>query len=631
MPDTGLGISPVYPENLLEASLDEPVPGSLIMGTVTVAGWAFSPSGIISRVEVWLDETRLGQIKYGLPRPDVAQSFKGIAPLNCGYRGLLDFNAEAIGEGEKKLRVLISDQSGQQRELSLIVQVQTPGNPTSPEAYRHWQRQHTIDKATLVGQRADFTQLSQPPRFRLQIRLKPETLLFHLQATLSSLQSQTYQGWELYPAPPDPEKWADFAREDERIRTGDEPENDFDWLIWLEAGDQLAPQALFRLYEWLEQHPEAAAVYPDEDWRNETGEFVQPFFKPDWSPEYLRHTNYVGAGLVVRREIMAEVNLATGPELALELAELPDLVVGHIPEVLIHRVGSPLSEGEEQEGQVTQIGAVSDENNRASPRRYYPTLSLLFQPGSLEVAQLEKYLTEFFDRVRYPNLELLLVGENKPVVHQRDWPMPVRFLRFSHQAGLAARFNEAVAHAEGDYLLFLDKASPVLSEDWAENLLYYAEQSQVGAVGGLVLTENQTVAEAGLRLNPQEGLLPLSRGYPAGSSGYHQSLKVAHEVSALSLQGLLLKKALFKQVGGFNPLFESVYVGPDLCLRLRQADFQLIFTPDAVLKQADVNWLDDGDLMLEKMLFMDIWQDWLEQYDSFYNPNFNQNYSDYRI
>ncbi len=654
------------PKTLFESSLDEPAPLDLISGTVLVRGWAFSEPEPISWVEVWLDKTCLGQASYGFSRPDVARSFEGQLPDNCGFRGLLDFNPLLIGEGAKRLCVLIGGRTGQQFELNTLVQVQLPQHGATAEAYRQWRQQHDPDEATLAIQRRDFARLKTPELFRLELVVRPDTELSHLQATLGSLQAQTYSAWELHLIEASQEQWADFARQDERIwlfeattttttatqESGAES-NRSGWLTLLEVGAQLAPQALFRLYEWGEQHPNAVAVYADEDWLNEAGEPVRPFFKPDWSPEYLRQTNYIGPVLALRQEqaaiALGELELSNAkaalePALAvgLRLAERSDLEVSHLPELLCHRLVPVSSARLEQQAALvtahlarTGRTAVAEQSQSrwkmvALPRSDYPRLSLLLSSDQASPIQLENYLNDFFETVRYPNLELLILTKNS-CAPRLELPVPVHYLRFGERTGLAAMFNQAVAYTAGDYLLFMDQLGPVLTQNWPEELLRYAEQPGVGGVGGLILTEHNTVAAAGLRLHSQEGVLPVLRGYPIELTGHDRVLRAAREVSTLNLQGLMLKKGLFEQLGGFNPFFESRYAGPDFCLRLRQAGFRVIFTPEAALRQVGPNWLDDNGNTLEKMLFLDIWQAWVPLPDQFYNPNFNQSYSDYRI
>lgn len=641
----GLGPEPLlHPGVLFEYSVDEPLPGSVIGGLVLVKGWAFSTNEPVSRVEVWLDNTRLGYLDCELPRPDVGRAYPGKASANCGYRGWLDFNPSVVGSGEKSLRLLISDRAGNRQELSVAVQVQTPGNGPTVAAYRQWRQQPGREDS---HQTTSLIPLSNPLCFRLRLSQAADTNLSQLQATLDSLQNQDYAHWELCL---EQAQWVALAAQDSRVRwlSEAEAEAEADWLVLIEAGDQLAPQALFRLYEWLIEHPQATAVYADEDWLDETGERSQPFFKPDWSPEYLRQTNYSGPLLAVRPTVAGRVLDEAGDEPALAvglwLTEQTGLQIGHLAEVLYHR-NVPLAaarlagQAELITAHLSRIGRAAVAQPRpdqsglkivALPRKYYPMISVLLRPGPLAPGQLEKYLDQFFDTVLYPNLELLILesggGSRLPAL-----PMPVHYLRFSEKAGLSQVFNQAAALAEGDYLLFLAGLNSVLSADWLEHLLDYAEQPEIGAVGGLCLTAHNTIAEAGLRLHPRDGVQPILRGYPATSSGYGDALVAAREVSALSLQGLLLKKSLFEQQGGFNPLFESGYAGVDLCLRLRQLGFRLIFTPDAVVQSPGPSWWEASGTALEKILLLDIWQDCFEQPDAFYNPNFDQNYSDYRI
>ena len=635
---------------LLEASLDQPQPAKVVYGTVLVSGWAFSQSEKVNQVEAWLDKVYLGKLDYGLPRPDVALAHKGQAPCHCGYRSILDFNPLVVGIGEKILRVVVTNASGNRQELKVSVQVQLPGLGPTVAAYHHWLKQIEPDYLVLKGQQEDFARLTQTPGFRISVPISSETTPAILQNTLDSLLNQTYQAWEFWLILNNPhqlEQWSKFAQQDKRIRltqNNNQPEKSLgdstaDFLVLLKPGDQLAPPALFRLYSWLHQNPDAVAVYTDEDNLNEVGERYAPFFKPDWSPEYLRQVDYTGDFLVVRSSVASLTESpGLGVDFRLRLAEQPQTQVGHISEVLYHRAASvPLQvEAAKDEVKVTNRGLnqpkVAVRPNSSLPRRRYPQISILLRPGKLEFEQfeMEKYFDKLFELTNYPDFELLFL-QSGPGLSLPTFSVPSQQLRFDARAGLSSIFNQANTRAKGEYLLLLDGLSQPLNGDWLENLLFYAEQPDVGAVGGLGMTSQNTVAEAGLRLSSSEGVLPLLRGYPAGSEGYGAALLAAREVSALSCQGLMLKKSLVAQSGGFNPLFDYGYAGVDFCLRLRRAGFRLIFTPEATLLQPGPSWLDDSAANLDKMLLLDIWQDWFEQPDPFYNPNFDQNYYDYRI
>src|SRR4029078_12054626 len=67
-----------------------------------------------------------------------------------------------------------------------------------------------------------------------------------------------------------------------------------DFVALLDHDDELAPDALLEVAELLDRHPHTDVVYTDEDKLDFDGTHVEPFFKPDWSPEYLNSTMYLG-------------------------------------------------------------------------------------------------------------------------------------------------------------------------------------------------------------------------------------------------------------------------------------------------------------------------------------------------
>jgi len=120
-----------------------------------------------------------------------------------------------------------------------------------------------------------------------------------------------------------------------------------------------------------------------------------------------------------------------------------------------------------------------------------------------------------------------------------------------------------------------------LTPHWVEEMLYYAEQDDVGAVGGLILTPDQVVQQAGIAVTSQSSVEPMWNGHGAESDGCFASLKTAHEVTALTSTCLMIRKELFERCGGFltGPLTSGHDI--DMCLRLISMDKRNIFTPHA--------------------------------------------------
>jgi GT2 family glycosyltransferase len=203
-------------------------------------------------------------------------------------------------------------------------------------------------------------------------------------------------------------------------------------------------------------------------------------------------------------------------------------------------------------------------------------------------------------------------------------PFPDPF-NYSRANNLGAR------RARGDYLVFLNNDTDVVSGDWIDQLLYYAEQPGVGAVGGLLLFRDRTVQHAGIVMGFRGTADHVMRGFPFGSDGYAGSLACAREVSAVTGACMMVAAPLFREMGGFNEHFATHYQDVDFCLRLLRAGRRNIFTPGAVLYHFESATRSSRYDFVDRMLLLDLWEDRIEAGDPFYNPNFDLGRTDYTV
>ena len=111
--------------------------------------------------------------------------------------------------------------------------------------------------------------------------------------------------------------------------------------------------------------------------------------------------------------------------------------------------------------------------------------------------------------------------------------------------------------------------------------------------------------------------------------GYAGSLACAREVSAVTGACLMIRKALFEEIGGFNEHFFTAYQDVDLCLRLRARGLRIICTPQALLFHHESISRQSYYDMIDRMLLLDRWEDVIERGDPYYNPNLNLERGDY--
>jgi O-antigen biosynthesis protein len=430
-----------------------------------------------------------------------------------------------------------------------------------------------------------------------------------------------------------------------------------DYVCFLDHDDLLDWSALKSLARKTREGYDV--VYSDEDKLDDvTNELGDPFFKPAWSPEYFRGAMYVGHLLCVRREIATQTRFdpafdgVQDFDFMLRISET-GAKIGHIPRVLYHWRKTPGSIAEASDAK-PQIGALQQSAVNAHlvrlklparteqsnfphrlkilplPQTKFPSISIIV-PTKDAVEVLGRCLESVSAKTSYPDFEMILMDNEttderalqlmaRHSARRIAFPDPFNFSRANNQGAMAAK---------GDFLVFLNNDTEIITDDWLQHLLYYAEQPDVGAVGGLLIYEDWTVQHAGVALGMRGTADHIMRGFPIDVDGYAGSLACAREVSAVTGACLMIRKSLFHEIGGFNEHFFTAYQDVDLCLRLRARGLRLICTPQALVVHHESVSRQSYYDMIDRMLLLDQWETVIERGDPYYNPNLNLERGDY--
>ncbi|HEV2841969.1 MAG TPA: glycosyltransferase [Chthoniobacterales bacterium] len=430
-----------------------------------------------------------------------------------------------------------------------------------------------------------------------------------------------------------------------------------DYVCFLDHDDVLHWPALEAMAEKIRDGYDV--IYSDEDKLDDaTGELVEPFFKPAWSPEYFRGVMYVGHLLCVRREIAVKTRFDSAFdgvqdfEFMLRVSET-GARIAHIPRILYHWRKTPGSIAEAGDAK-PQIGALQQNavnahlarlklparaeqsdlphrlKIRPASRNKFPVVSIII-PTKDAPEILGRCLKSISEKSSYPEFEVILMDNE--TTDERSLRLmeqyPVRRIAFPDPFNFSRANNQGAMAATGEFLVFLNNDTEIVTEDWIEHLLYYAEQPEVGAVGALLIYEDRTVQHAGVALGMRGTADHIMRGFPMGVDGYAGSLACAREVSAITAACLMIRKSLFQELGGFNEHFFTAYQDVDLCLRLRERGLRLIYTPRAlVVHHESVSRRNYYD-MIDRNLLLDQWESIIGRGDPFYNPNLNLERGDY--
>jgi GT2 family glycosyltransferase len=431
-----------------------------------------------------------------------------------------------------------------------------------------------------------------------------------------------------------------------------------EFVAFLDHDDLLHNEAVARSLAALDQGLDA--VYTDSDKVDAFGLRTEPFHKPAWSPDYFRGVMYVGHLLTLRTELArraggfdSRFDRIQDYEFFLRVSEQTQRI-GHIPEVLYHwrTVPGSIASEESAKGDIQnlQVAAVSQHLARlalpalAEPGpqahrvrvkpalRDYPKISIVI-PTKDAPDVLETCLKSLFERSTYTRFEVVLCDNDTtdararnlftrfPVVVQ---PVPGRF-------NYSRANNLGVAASSGEYLVFLNNDTELVTPDWLEEMLLYAAQPGVGAVGAKLLYPDRTLQHAGVILGMRGTADHGMRFAPEDADGYFGSLSVAREVSAVTAACLMVRRSSFDAARGFNEHYFTAYQDVDLCLTLRRQGLRNIFQPNAVLLHYESRTRGKYYDHVDRHLLLDRFHPEIDAGDPYYNPNFDLDSGDYRL
>lgn len=216
----------------------------------------------------------------------------------------------------------------------------------------------------------------------------------------------------------------------------------------------------------------------------------------------------------------------------------------------------------------------------------------------------------------------------------------IAIVTYQGEFNYSAVNNLGVSAAAGEFVLLLNNDTEVITVNWMEELLMYAQREDVGAVGAKLYYQDKTIQHAGV-------VIGLGTHRTAGHTHYKQSrqnlgymgrLCYAQDVTAVTGACLMVKKRLYEEVGGLDERFAVSLNDVDFCLKLRERRLLNVFTPFAELYHYESisRGLDDSGQKAERYNresdhFREKWKTVLEKGDPYYNPNFSLDRSDFSL
>jgi len=274
-----------------------------------------------------------------------------------------------------------------------------------------------------------------------------------------------------------------------------------------------------------------------------------------------------------------------------------------------------------------------------------PLISIII-PNHEHAEDLRRCIDSIMSLSSYSHFEIIIVENNSKSaevfelykkLQERDGRIrvltcPQEIFNFSEINNFATR------KAKGDFLLFLNNDTQVINPDWLERMLEFAQRQDVGAVGAKLLYPSMLIQHAGIIIGMGIGAGHYFVDLPKDDIGYGNNLVVPQNLSAVTAACIMVRKTVFDEVNGFDPEYQLGFGDIDFCLKLRQRDFLIVWTPYVELLHFESltrGYEDDEQKRMrffrEANLMMSRWAEIIKNGDPYYNPNLSLSRVDFSI
>ena len=505
------------------------------------------------------------------------------------------------------------------------------------------------------------------------------------------LIEQTYSNWELCLADGSPEEDQELKpiiNKDERIKykflndnkgiagntnecikmaTGD--------FIALFDHDDLLP--LFSLYEvvkCINENPDVEFIYSDEDKITTLDEpRFNPHFKPDFSLDFLRANNYICHFSVFKKELMdklggerSEYDGAQDFDIIIRMAENTNKII-HIPKVLYHWRVHPNSTSQADtaakpyafeagvkvvQDHIDRMGLKGTAEHGASLGTYRiryevignPKVSIII-PNKDAKEYLERCINSILEKTTYNNYEIVIVENNSEKEETFEYYKElekndkITVLKYPETGfNYSKIINYGVKNCNGEYVVQLNSDTKIITENWLEDMLGFAQREDVGVVGVKLFYPDNTIQHAGVVLGVDTVAAHLFRGLPRHAHGYFARESTIQDFSAVTAACMMSKKSIYDEVGYMDEDLAVSFNDLDFCLKIRKTGKLVVYNPFVELyhyesKIRGYENTPEKQARFEKEIdkFLTKWKDFYDKGDPYYNKNFSITESDYSI
>ncbi|MEE3343269.1 MAG: glycosyltransferase [Bacilli bacterium] len=374
-----------------------------------------------------------------------------------------------------------------------------------------------------------------------------------------------------------------------------------EFIVLVDNDDVIEKDSLYYIVDVLNKDRSLDMIYSDEDKIDFKGKYMEPHFKPDYSPDTLMGVNYICHLCCLRKSIVdklggfrSEYDGSQDYDLFLRFTEVTNKIY-HIEKVLYHWRQTATSTagylGNKSYAYIAGKKALEDalkrrklkgeviENPKVSTYlvKYGNDNELvsIIIPIKDKASITKRCIDSIYEKSTYKNFEIILVDNNsseeetfKMIKEYENKYDNFKSIRLECEFNYSYINNMGVKEASGDYILFLNNDTEVLSEDFIEYMLGYARLDYMGCVGIKLLYPDKLVQHAGVVLGfgGVAGHIFVTANYK--DNGLFGRLVMPYNYTAVTAACLMIKKSKFDKVKGFDEKLKVALNDVDLNLKM---------------------------------------------------------------
>lgn len=381
--------------------------------------------------------------------------------------------------------------------------------------------------------------------------------------------------------------------------------------------DQLASHALFHIVKEIVNNPNTMMIYTDSDCVDIDGLRSNPCFKPDWNLDMLYSLDYIDNLCFYRTQRVRDMEGykskfegAEEYELTLQYTHtlIPETII-HISKILYHKYTLNLFEPSKKIGRISSHKSAKKAlesllakkgcliNDGMIDGLFYirhpipipnPLVSIII-PTRDQVEIFRVCIESIIEKTAYDNYEIIVIDNQseKPETHAYFEEIKsysrIKIYQDNRVFNYSILNNNALKYTEGDVIVLLNNDIEIISHNWLEEMVSHAIRPEIGAVGAKLLYPNGKVQHIGVIIGIGGVAGHGQKFIDDDDVGYCYRAAVTHNVSAVTAACLVVRKDIFVQVGGLDENLAVAFNDVDFCLKIRDAGYLNLFTPNAKL------------------------------------------------